>query len=64
MKTLWGTMPLPAQKLLRCCAWTALGMAILLTLPFLFHVLNRAIDWMTYFPLIRERALQRLLWTR
>lgn len=64
MRVLRGTMSLPAQKLLRGCAWAALGMAMLVSLPFLLHVLEHAIGWITHFPLIPERSLQRLLWTR
>lgn len=53
-----------SRKVFRFCAWTVLILAILVTLPFLFHVLSHGIDWITDFPLLRERGLERLLWTR
>lgn len=53
-----------SRKVFRFCAWAALILAILVTLPFLFHVLSRGISSITDFPLMRERWLERLLWTR
>lgn len=64
MRALWGTMSPQAEMRLRLCAWAVLTLAILASLPFLFHVLNRGIDWITDFPLVRERWLEGLLWTR
>ena len=64
MKALSAGIGPQSRKVLRFCAWTVLILAILASLPFLFHVLNRGFDCITDFPLIRERWLERLLWTR
>ena len=64
MRALWGTMSPQAEMRLRFCAWAVLILAILASLPFWFHALSRGIDWMADFPLIRERWLEKLLWTR
>ncbi len=64
MRALCGTMSPRAEKRLRFCAFAVLILAILASLPFLFHMLSCGIDWMADFPLIRERWLEKLLWTR
>lgn len=64
MRPLWGTMSPQAEMRLRFCAWAVLVLVILASFPFLFHVLNSGIDWITGFPLMRESWLERLLWTR
>lgn len=64
MRPHWGAMTPAAQRLFGACVWAVLIMAVLVSLPFLVHVLNRGMDWITNFPLIRERWLERLLWTR
>jgi len=58
-----GIWPQP-RTVLRFCAWAAFTLAILATLPFLLHVWNVRLEWITGFPLTRERWLERLLWTR
>ena len=35
------------RKLLRCAAWSLLVLLVLMSLPFVFHLVNRGIDWMT-----------------
>jgi hypothetical protein len=64
MRAHWEAMTPAAQKLLRACAWIVLVMAILASLAFLIHVLNRGMDWLTGFLPNPERSWDRLLWLR
>ncbi|HWH60140.1 MAG TPA: hypothetical protein VN682_21105 [Terriglobales bacterium] len=64
MKALSAGTWAQSRRVLRFCAWAVLILAILASLPFMFHVLNRGFDCITGFPLIRERWWERLLWTR
>lgn len=64
MRAHWGAATPTTQKLLRTCAWTVLILAILMSLPLLFHLLNLGIEWITGFLPNPERLWERLLWLR
>lgn len=52
------------RKILCFAAWAALIVLLLVSLPFLFGVLSRGIDWITGFLPNPERSWERLLWPR
>ena len=64
MKPLSAGIGLDSRHVLRFCAWAALIFALLVTLPFLLHVLNGGIDGITGFLPNPERSWDRLLWRR
>jgi hypothetical protein len=64
MRAHGGAMTAATQRLLCTCALTVLILAILASLPFLFHVLNRGIDWINGFLPNPGRSWDRLLWLR
>lgn len=64
MKLLPAGIRLRPRKPLRFCAWAVLLLTMLASLSFLFHVLNRGIDWTTGFGPNPERTWDRLLWLR
>jgi len=52
------------RKLLRCAAWAALIVLLLVSLPFLFDVLSRGIDWLTGLFPNPAKLWEALLWLR
>lgn len=64
MRSLWGTRSPQTYKLLRICAWVALIIVLLASLPFLIKVLGHGIDWLTGLLPNPERLWERVLWLR
>jgi len=51
-------------KILRVAAWAALIILLLASLPFLFDVLSRGIDWITGLFPNPAKSWEALLWLR
>ena len=64
MKPLFRAMPPRSRKLLRFAAWAALIVLLLVSLPFLFDVLGRGIDWLTGLFPNPAKSWEALLWLR
>ncbi len=52
------------RKMLCCAAWAALIVMLLVSLPFLFGVLSRGIDWITGLFPNPAKSWEALLWPR
>jgi hypothetical protein len=64
MKRLSGAISPRCWKVLRYAAWAALIVLLLASLPFLFGVLSRGIDWITGLFPNPAKSWEALLWLR
>lgn len=55
---------LRGRKILRFAAWAALLVLLLASLPFLFGLLSRGIDWIVGLSPNPARSWEALLWLR
>lgn len=64
MKRLCSTISPRCRKLLCFAAWAALIVLLLVSLPFVFGVLSRGIDWITGLFPNPVKSWEALLWLR